>query len=194
MVRGEAAKFHALFHTTPAIPRGSQSPHLRETPARAVHPAGPSKTECRVVASSWRLSVNGLDTLRPLRQEHSHSLTHLLSLAQVATRQHPLHRRASGSQARPFRRHLLETPDDSQRSFSQCFSVSYAPHPPRRSHPESKAPLEVSFLVLSVYLPLGSQPGAEFQRLGLVGRPWGRPPGINGALLRTENEGGHFPH
>ena len=76
-VRGNAAKLHALFWTTPVIPRGSHSPHPKETPVRAVHPAGPSKTECRVVASSWRLSVNGLDTLRPLRQEHSRSLTHL---------------------------------------------------------------------------------------------------------------------
>ncbi|KAB0363591.1 hypothetical protein FD754_007747 [Muntiacus muntjak] len=39
----DAAKLHALFRITPAIARGSHSPHPRETPARAVHPAGPQR-------------------------------------------------------------------------------------------------------------------------------------------------------
>ncbi|XP_061240942.1 RBPJ-interacting and tubulin-associated protein 1 isoform X2 [Bos javanicus] len=77
MARGDAAKLHALFWTPPATPRGSHSPRPRETPVRAVHPADLSKTEHRVVASSRRLSVDGLDTPRPLRRERSHSLTHL---------------------------------------------------------------------------------------------------------------------
>lgn len=77
MARGDAAKLHALFWTPPATPRGSHSPRPRETPVRAIHPADLSKTEHRVVASSRRLSVDGLDTPRPLRRECSHSLTHL---------------------------------------------------------------------------------------------------------------------
>ena len=33
----------------------------------------------------------------------------------------------------------------------------------------------MSFLVLSAGVPMGSQGGAEFQRMVLVGRPLGRP-------------------
>ena len=77
MARGDAAKLHALFWTPPATPRGSHSPRPRETPVRAIHPADLSKTEHRVVASSRSLSVDGLDTPRPLRRKRSHSLTHL---------------------------------------------------------------------------------------------------------------------
>ncbi|XP_045390733.1 RBPJ-interacting and tubulin-associated protein 1 [Lemur catta] len=77
MAKGDAAKLRALFWTPPATPRGSHSPHSRETPLRAVHPAGPSKAEPRVAADSRKLSVGGLDSPRPLRRGRSHSLTHL---------------------------------------------------------------------------------------------------------------------
>ncbi|XP_011953265.3 RBPJ-interacting and tubulin-associated protein 1 isoform X2 [Ovis aries] len=35
-------------------------------------------------------------------------------------------------------------------------------------------------------VPMGSQRGAEFQRMALLGRPLGRPQGIGGALLGTD--------
>ncbi|XP_008845703.1 RBPJ-interacting and tubulin-associated protein 1 [Nannospalax galili] len=74
---GDAAKLRALFWTPPATPRGGPSPRPRETPLRAVHPAGPSRTELRVATSSRKLAQDGLDALRPLGQGRSHSLTHL---------------------------------------------------------------------------------------------------------------------
>ncbi|KAB0401853.1 hypothetical protein E2I00_010834, partial [Balaenoptera physalus] len=77
MAKGDAAKLHALFWTPPATPRDSHSPRPRETPVRAIHPAGPSNTERRVVADARRLSVDGLDSPRPPRRERSYSLTHL---------------------------------------------------------------------------------------------------------------------
>ncbi|XP_057601796.1 RBPJ-interacting and tubulin-associated protein 1 [Hippopotamus amphibius kiboko] len=77
MAKGDAARLHALFWTPPATPRGNHSPRPRETPLRAVHPAGPLKTERRAVADSRRLSVGGLDSPRPPRRERSHSLTRL---------------------------------------------------------------------------------------------------------------------
>ncbi|XP_043413600.1 RBPJ-interacting and tubulin-associated protein 1 [Prionailurus bengalensis] len=77
MAKGDAAKLHALFWTPPATPRGSQSPRPRDTPLRAVHPAGPSKPEPKVAADTRKLSVDGLDAPRPPRRERSHSLTHL---------------------------------------------------------------------------------------------------------------------
>ncbi|KAM8816309.1 RBPJ-interacting and tubulin-associated protein 1 [Rhynchonycteris naso] len=76
MVKGDAAKLHTLFWTPPATPRG-HSPHSRETPLRAIHPAGPSKTEPRVKPDSRKLSVDRIDSPRPPRRERSHSLTHL---------------------------------------------------------------------------------------------------------------------
>lgn len=76
MAKGDAAKLHALFWTPPATPRGSHSPRPRETPLRAIHPAGPSKTEPEAVADSQKLYTDGLDSLRPRRRERSHSLTH----------------------------------------------------------------------------------------------------------------------
>lgn len=77
MAKGDAAKLHALFWTPPATPRGSHSPRPRETPLRAIHPAGSSKTEPMVAADSRKLSVDGLDLPRPLRRERSHSVTRL---------------------------------------------------------------------------------------------------------------------
>ncbi|XP_058387463.1 RBPJ-interacting and tubulin-associated protein 1 isoform X2 [Diceros bicornis minor] len=77
MAKGDAAKLHALFWTPPATPRGSHSPRPRETPVRAIHPAGPSETGPRVAADSRKLSRDGLDPPHPLRRERSHSLTHL---------------------------------------------------------------------------------------------------------------------
>ncbi|KAI5946695.1 RBPJ-interacting and tubulin-associated protein 1 [Manis javanica] len=79
MAKGDVAKLHTLFWTPPATPRGSHSPCPRETPLRAIRPAGPSKTEPRVAVDSWKLSVDGLDSPHPLRQGRSHSLTHLNS-------------------------------------------------------------------------------------------------------------------
>ncbi|KAF5929275.1 hypothetical protein HPG69_019296 [Diceros bicornis minor] len=60
-----------------STPRGSHSPRPRETPVRAIHPAGPSETGPRVAADSRKLSRDGLDPPHPLRRERSHSLTHL---------------------------------------------------------------------------------------------------------------------
>lgn len=77
MAKGDAAKLHALFWTPPATPRGSQSPRPRDTPLRAIHPAGPLKPEPKVAADTRKLSVDGLDSPRPPRRERSHSLTHL---------------------------------------------------------------------------------------------------------------------
>lgn len=77
MAKGDAAKLQALFWTPPATPRGNHSPRPRETPVRAVHPAGPSKTEPRVGPGSRRLSMDGFDSPHPPRQERSHSLTRL---------------------------------------------------------------------------------------------------------------------
>ncbi|XP_054449882.1 RBPJ-interacting and tubulin-associated protein 1 [Pteronotus mesoamericanus] len=74
--KGEAAKLHSLFWTPPATPRG-HSPQPRETPLRAIHPAGPSETEPRVGADSRQLSVGALDSPRPGSREPSHSLTRL---------------------------------------------------------------------------------------------------------------------
>ncbi|KAK2504528.1 hypothetical protein MC885_007319 [Smutsia gigantea] len=77
MAKGDAAKLHTLFWTPPATPRGSHLPCPRETPLRAINPAGPSRTEPRVAVDSWKLFVDGLDSPRSLRQGRSHSLTHL---------------------------------------------------------------------------------------------------------------------
>lgn len=74
--KGGAAKLHTLFWTPPATPRG-HSPHPRETPLRAIHPDGPSKTEPRVGEDSRKVSMDRLDSPHPLRRERSHSLTHL---------------------------------------------------------------------------------------------------------------------
>ncbi|XP_032096372.1 LOW QUALITY PROTEIN: RBPJ-interacting and tubulin-associated protein 1 [Sapajus apella] len=77
MAKGDAAKLRALFWTPPATPRGSHSPRPREAPLRAVHPAGPSKTEPWVAADSQKLSMDGLRSSHPLRRGLSRSLTHL---------------------------------------------------------------------------------------------------------------------
>lgn len=76
MAKGDAAKLHSLCWTPPATPRG-HSPHPRETPVRAIHPAGPSKAEPRAGADSRRLSRGALDSPHPARRERSHSLTRL---------------------------------------------------------------------------------------------------------------------
>lgn len=78
MAKGDAAKLHSLCWTPPATPRG-HSPHPRETPLRAIHPAGPSKTEPRAGADSHpgQSSRGALDPPHPARRERSHSLTHL---------------------------------------------------------------------------------------------------------------------
>lgn len=55
--RQTSAKLHALSGQ-PQLSLAATTPP-KETPVQAVHPAGPSKTECRVVASSWSLSLNG---------------------------------------------------------------------------------------------------------------------------------------
>lgn len=68
-----------------------------------------------------------------------------MSLAQVTTRAHCTNR-ASRSQARPFRGHLPETPGDSQHSFSQRFSASYAPYPHKAEPPRKQSPLGNEFL------------------------------------------------
>ncbi|XP_008570806.1 PREDICTED: RBPJ-interacting and tubulin-associated protein 1 isoform X2 [Galeopterus variegatus] len=57
MAKGDAAKLRALFWTPPATPRGSHSPCPRETPLRAIHPAGPLKTEPRIATDARKLSV-----------------------------------------------------------------------------------------------------------------------------------------
>ncbi|XP_012586584.1 PREDICTED: RBPJ-interacting and tubulin-associated protein 1 isoform X2 [Condylura cristata] len=57
MAKEDAAKLHTLFWTPPATPRGSHSPRPRETPVRAIHPNGPSKTEPGVAADARKLSV-----------------------------------------------------------------------------------------------------------------------------------------
>ncbi|XP_037672544.1 LOW QUALITY PROTEIN: RBPJ-interacting and tubulin-associated protein 1 [Choloepus didactylus] len=77
MARGDAAKLRALFWTPPATPRGSNLPRPRETPLRAIHPAGASKTEPGVAADSGKTPVDGLPSPRPLRRGRSRSLTHL---------------------------------------------------------------------------------------------------------------------
>ncbi|XP_077016022.1 RBPJ-interacting and tubulin-associated protein 1 [Tamandua tetradactyla] len=77
MAKGDAAKLRALFWTPPATPRGSNSPRPRETPLRAIHPAGVTKTEPGVAAASRKPSVDGLASPRPLRRGRSRSLTHL---------------------------------------------------------------------------------------------------------------------
>ncbi|KAM5311725.1 LOW QUALITY PROTEIN: RBPJ-interacting and tubulin-associated protein 1 [Glossophaga mutica] len=76
IAKGDAAKLHSLFWTPPATPRG-HSPHPRETPLRAIHPAGPSQTEPRAGADSRQLSRGALDSPCPGRRERSHSLTRL---------------------------------------------------------------------------------------------------------------------
>lgn len=82
---GDAAKLHALFWTPPATPRGGHSPQPKETPLRAVHPAGPSRTEPRLATGSRNLAQDGLSAPCPLGQRCSHSLTHL----SVPRRGHP---------------------------------------------------------------------------------------------------------
>ncbi|XP_006901050.1 PREDICTED: RBPJ-interacting and tubulin-associated protein [Elephantulus edwardii] len=77
MAKGNAVKLHALFWTPPATPRGSQSPQPRETPLRAVHPAGPSQAEPEAAAGSQRPPQAASDPPVPLPQRRSRSLTHL---------------------------------------------------------------------------------------------------------------------
>lgn len=97
------------------------------------------------------------------------------------THRWPPYKWASGSQAFPVGGVLPEPPDDSQGSLSQCFSASYPPT--RWGHPETKAPLEMSFSVLSTGLPTGSQHRVKFQRMAQVGasgestRHWRSPHG-----------------
>lgn len=74
---GDAAKLRTLFWTPPPTPRGSHSPCSRETPVRAIHPAGPSKAEPRVDTGSPKMSHDGLDASCSLGRRRSQSLTHL---------------------------------------------------------------------------------------------------------------------
>lgn len=74
---GDAAKLRTLFWTPPATPRGGHSPRPRETPLRAIHPDGPSRTASSVVTGSQKTSQEGLDAPRSLGRRRSHSLTHL---------------------------------------------------------------------------------------------------------------------
>lgn len=67
------------------------------------------------------------------------------------------------------------------------------PTPTRRSHPESKAPLGNEFLGPFCTFAHGVTTRSRISEDGAVGGPWGRPPGIYGALLRTESEGGQCP-
>ncbi|XP_037367017.1 RBPJ-interacting and tubulin-associated protein 1 isoform X1 [Talpa occidentalis] len=75
MAKADAAKLHTLFWTPPATPRGSHSPRSRETPVRAIHPTGPSKTGPGVAADSRRLSVaSGRISANPGAHRHHISL------------------------------------------------------------------------------------------------------------------------
>lgn len=74
---GDAAKLRTLFWTPPATPKGSHSPHPREAPLRAIHPAGASRTESRVATGSQKMSQDGLDGPRSPGWRRSRSLTHL---------------------------------------------------------------------------------------------------------------------
>ncbi|XP_012975164.1 RBPJ-interacting and tubulin-associated protein 1 [Mesocricetus auratus] len=74
---GDAAKLRTLFWTPPATPRGSYSPRPRETPLRAIHPDGPSRTEPSMTTGSQKTPQEGLDAPHSLGQRRSHSLTHL---------------------------------------------------------------------------------------------------------------------
>ncbi|XP_036027921.1 RBPJ-interacting and tubulin-associated protein 1 [Onychomys torridus] len=74
---GDATKLQTLFWTPPATPRGGHSPRPRETPLRAIHPDGPSRTASSVVTGSQKTSQEGLDAPRSLGRRRSHSLTHL---------------------------------------------------------------------------------------------------------------------
>ncbi|XP_051017556.1 RBPJ-interacting and tubulin-associated protein 1 [Acomys russatus] len=74
---GDAAKLWTLFWTPPATPRGSCSPRPRESPLRAIHPAGASRTESRVDTGSQKMSQDGLDVPHSLGRRRSQSLTHL---------------------------------------------------------------------------------------------------------------------
>lgn len=120
-------------------------PTPKETPVQAARPAGPSKTECRVVASSWSLSMNGQTLPRPLRQEHSHFLTHFnvpgTGHLPVPTAQMSLKIPGMPLQGSPSR-----DPGDSQHSFSQHFSASYAPLPPQGGATQKAKPLGNEFL------------------------------------------------
>nr|XP_048278377.1 RBPJ-interacting and tubulin-associated protein 1 [Myodes glareolus] len=74
---GDTAKLWTLFWTPPATPRGGHSPRPRETPLRAIHPDGPSKTEPSVATGSQKMSQEGLDAPSSLGRRRSHSLAHL---------------------------------------------------------------------------------------------------------------------
>ncbi|KAL1768519.1 RBPJ-interacting and tubulin-associated protein 1 [Sigmodon hispidus] len=75
---GDAAKLRTLFWTPPATPRGGHSPRPRETPLRAIHPNGPSRTEPNMTTGSEKMSQKeGLDAPRPPGRRRSHSLTYL---------------------------------------------------------------------------------------------------------------------
>ncbi|EGW13864.1 RBPJ-interacting and tubulin-associated protein 1 [Cricetulus griseus] len=74
---GDAAKLWTLFWTPPATPRGGHSPHPRETPLRAIHPVGPTRTEPSMTRGSQKTPQEGLDAPHSLEQRRSHSVTHL---------------------------------------------------------------------------------------------------------------------
>ncbi|MBZ3871537.1 RBPJ-interacting and tubulin-associated protein 1 [Sciurus carolinensis] len=77
MAKGDAAKLRALFWTPPATPRGGPSPRPRETPLRAIHPAGPTKSGSQAAADACELPAGGAGTPAPPRRGRSQSLTHL---------------------------------------------------------------------------------------------------------------------
>ncbi|XP_047416549.1 RBPJ-interacting and tubulin-associated protein 1 [Sciurus carolinensis] len=77
MAKGDAAKLRALFWTPPATPRGDPSPRPRETPLRAIHPAGPTKSGSQAAADACELPAGGAGTPAPPRRGRSQSLTHL---------------------------------------------------------------------------------------------------------------------
>nr|XP_027779207.1 RBPJ-interacting and tubulin-associated protein 1 [Marmota flaviventris] len=77
MAKGDAAKLRALLWTPPATPRGGHSPRPRETPLRAIHPAGPSKMGPRVAADARELPSGGRGAPHPPGRGRSQSLTHL---------------------------------------------------------------------------------------------------------------------
>ncbi|CAH6778843.1 Rita1 [Phodopus roborovskii] len=74
---GDAAKLRTLFWTPPPTPRDGHSPRSRETPLRAIHPDGPSRTEPSMTSGSQKTSQEGLNAPHSLGRRRSHSLTHL---------------------------------------------------------------------------------------------------------------------
>ena len=109
-----------------------------------------------------------------------------MSLAQVTTRQYPLHKWASRSQACPFRDHPPETPGDSQHSFSQCSSASYAPYPHRVEPPSKQSALGNEFLGPFCRCAHGVTGRGRVSENGAGGQASGETIGFGGAFLGTD--------